>query len=93
MYIVFTFIIKHDIYISKYLHFNSDTSKVMFISSRQNHIFYNLIQTFRNSVTKSCSTGKLQGVTVYNVLSWSDHIGTVIKEYNTNLNILSRIKV
>ena len=64
-----------------------------FISSRQNR---QLVQSYPEipyhySVINSCLSGKLLGVTVNNILSWSDHIETVIKKSNTYLYILSRI--
>ena len=74
---------------------NSDKSKVMFISSRQNR---QLVQSYpeipyHDSVINSCLSGKLLGVTVNNSLSWSDHIETVIKKCNTYLYIVSLIKL
>jgi len=73
---------------------NSDKSKVIFISSRQNR---HLVQSYaeipyHDSAINSCLSGKLLGVTVSNSLSWSDHIETVTKKYNT-IYILSRIKI
>jgi len=64
-----------------HMYIHSDKSIVMFISSRQIRqiLQYNPEIKFYDSVTKSCSTAKLLGVTVNNSLSCSDHIGTVIK--------------
>jgi len=58
---------------------NSDKSNAMLISSRQNR---QILQSYteipyHDSVSKSCSTAKLLGVTVNNSLSWNDHIETV----------------
>ena len=74
---------------------NSDKSKVMFISSRQNRQLVHSYPEipYHDSVINSCLSGKLLGVTVNNSLSWSDHIETVIKKCNTYLYILSRIKL
>ena len=64
-----------------HMYIHSDKSIVMFISSRQIRqiLQYNPEIKLNDSVTKSCSTAKLLGVTVNNSLSCSDHIGTVIK--------------
>ena len=58
---------------------NSDKSNLMFISSRQNRriLQSNTEIPYHDSVIKSCSTVKLLCVTVYNSLSWNDHIETV----------------
>ena len=68
---------------------NSDKSKVIFISSRQNR---HLVQSYaeipyHDSAINSCLSGKLLGVTVSNSLSWSDHIENVTKKYNTYIYI------
>jgi len=59
---------------------NSDKSNVMFISSRQNRqiLQSNTKSPYHDSVIKSCSTAKLLGVTVNNIMSWNYHIETVI---------------
>ena len=73
------------------MYINSDKSIVMFISSRQIRQFLqsNPEITLYDSVTKSCSTAKLLCVTVNNSLSWSDHIGTVIKMHNISLYFIT----
>jgi len=60
---------------------NSDKSKVMFISSRQNRQLVHSYPEipYHDSVINSCLSGKLLGVTVNNRLLWSDHIETVIE--------------
>ena len=73
---------------------NSNKSKLMFISSRHNNreiAKSNPGIPYHNSEVNSCSSDKLLGITVNNVLSWGDHIDNVIQLCKTYLYMLSRV--
>ena len=76
---------------------NISKTKLMYITSKQHIVNYQthivlLVYTFLDSVVDESSSERLLGVTINNDLSWNTHIENVIKQCNTFLYLLSRIK-
>ena len=75
---------------------NSTNSKVLFITSKGNSCRVVSAQPqihLNDSLIETCSSAKLLGVTVNTSLSWSTHKHGFIKNCNSYLYLLSRIKV
>ena len=76
---------------------NISKTKLMYVTSKQHIVNYQthivlLVYTFLDSVVDESSSERLLGVTINNDLSWNTHIENVIKQCNTFLYLLSRIK-